>query len=314
MNFEDYEFYNPELIKNIVDTLKIFIEKIILSELERIDYDITKSYGSYTLFSFLSFGPKEFQKYEFKLVKDRALKIIKEFDKTSGLKELSDLKFIEFVFLYEFINIEEKTIRDIVFEFFENYSDKILRFDYNAKEYEFFIVLGFSIMNIVEKTDMDENFKKKYLEKLYKLLSFDTEIQEFIEKKDFRRKKLEKLSIIKFIKYIKNSKLEILGILEKFYKDKFKTLMINFIDNFKYLHKFYIKFNLKFWNTAYYDFIRIFCNKKEIIFSNNYIPLMYWKLTVIRNEIYNYLEAVFSFNNIDIENELESKRKKQRLE
>ena len=315
---KNFTSYNSELIKNIIITLNIYIEKIVLSELELIDYDITKIHKRYLLKDFLSLGPKELEKFEFKLVKDRALKIIKEFNKTSGLKELSDVKFLEFVFLFELINMDIEENRNLVFKFFDNYSEKISKFDYNAKDCEFFIFLFFPIMNIVEKLHMDDNIRKKYLEKLNKLLSFDTEIQEFIKKKD--GKEFEKLYIVKFINAIINSDLKIFEKLEKLNEEKFKVLIINLIDNFRKLDKFYdteTNNNPEF-RKIYNDFKNnIFYYKIEKKWSENYldeIPIFYWHETQIRREIYEHFENIFIFNSSDSENKFLSQQKSLRSE
>ena len=321
INFENDKFYNKGLIKNIVDTLKNYIEKIIIFKCEKIDYDLTEINKNYLLNNFLSKDQKILEKYNFKnIFKNEVIKILKKFKKTSEDKEISEninlsdkeKNFLEFLFLYEFINMDDKKTRNLVFKIFENYYNKFIISDINAKDFEFLIILCFSTTNLMEKSDMDKNFKKNYFQKLKKLLSFETEINEFINNKD--SKDFKKLSIINFINSIIKSDLNILKNLEKLNKKNFKVLMIKIIDNFKILDKFYdteTNNNSEFRRTTYNDFKSIIFYFK--IVNENDIPTFYWDENKIRKVIYEHFEKIFIFNS-DSENELEPKPKKQRLE
>lgn len=74
--------------------------------------------------------------------------------------------------------------------------------------------------------------------------------------------------------------------------------MINFIDNFKKLDKYYTKKNNnpEFRKTVYYDFNQhIFFYK---ILNKDNIPTFYWSKNE-RKAIYEYFEEIFIFNSDD---------------
>ena len=216
-------------------------------------------------------GPKELEKKFFKkIISYNVLKQLEKFNiklKNLGLSEYinlttTDKNSLEFLFLHEMINMNEIDIRYLVLNFLENYKDNILKPTDNFKDVEFFIVLSFHIINLVKKLDMEKNLKNSYLEKLNKLLEFESETQEFIENnngKDFK-----KLFIVKFIYSIKESDLKILDNLKELNKENFKVLMNNFIDNFKKLDIFYdteTNNNSVFRKTVFADFKKIFYNE-----------------------------------------------------
>ena len=339
INFKKDKFNNLDFIKikSIQNTFYDHITKIVLFELKKIDFDVREIHNNYIVRDFLSKSPVELEKYNIKNeIINKPIKILQLFYKKSEDQELSenilsitDKNILEFVFLYEFIDINEVENRKLVLKFLEIYSNKFLKSVNNFTDFELFIILNIYIKNLPKKLEMDEFFKKIFLEKVYKLtfktevqefidnkykkgfknnflekvnkLPFKTEVQEFIGNKD--KKEFKKLFIVKFITAIKESKLKILNNLEKILnKEDFKDFMINFIDNFKKLDDFYNiekNNNQGFLKTVYIDFKGIFQYKIEKKMSEENEKktekILYWSENEIRKEIIAYLNCNILF-------------------
>ena len=237
-------------------------------ELKKNSFRVKEFHKNDIILNFLSLNPKELEKYNLKnIISNDVIKLIEQFNKlyeNLGQSEYINLisinkNFLDFAFLYDMVNMNEIYNRNLVFKFYENYKKNISKPIHNFKDIEFFIVSIFSIMNLSKKLDLDENLKNSYLENLNKLLEFETEIQEFIDNND--GKDFKKLIIAKFIYYIKESDLKILGDLKELNKENYKVFMNNFIDNFKKLDLFYdieTNNNSVFRKTVYADFKKIF--------------------------------------------------------
>ena len=319
ITFENENFNNPHLINSIKDTFYDYILKIVMFELDNIDFKVTEIRKNYVISEFLSMIPKELEKYNFKnIISNKVIKLIEQFQKTSGNQDLlennyftaKDKNLLEFAFLYGFIDINEIKIRNLLLNFLETYSNKIFKSVNDAEDIEFFINLFFNITNLSKKLDMDEILKNIFLEKVNKSI-FETEIKEHIENKD--RKEFKKLFIIKFVNVIKESDFQILEKLEKSNEKIYKNFMINFIDNFKKLKIFYDNNkNLEFRKFVYNDFIKIFYFKIRKKYSEVYednIPIFYWNETEIRKEIIAHFHSNISLQD-DFKDEEEEKTTK----
>ena len=159
INFQNDKFNNKEFVKNIENTFQKYIEKIVMLELIKIGFDVTKINKIYILNNFLYKDYKILEKYNFKnIFINKVIKILEKFYKKSKDRKLSeniyleieDKKFLEFVFLYDFIDIKNEKTRILVFNFLEIYSYKISRSTNNIEDLEFFIILSFSITNLVK--------------------------------------------------------------------------------------------------------------------------------------------------------------------
>ena len=319
ITFENENFNNPHLINSIKDTFYDYILKIVMFELDNIDFKVTEIRKNYVISEFLSMIPKELEKYNFKnIISNKVIKLIEQFQKTSGNQDLlennyftaKDKNLLEFAFLYGFIDINEIKIRNLLLNFLETYSNKIFKSVNDAEDIEFFINLFFNITNLSKKLDMDEILKNIFLEKVNKSI-FETEIKEHIENKD--RKEFKKLFIIKFVNVIKESDFQILEKLEKSNEKIYKNFMINFIDNFKKLKNFYDNNkNLEFRKFVNNDFIKIFYFKIRKKWSEVYednIPIFYWNETEIRKEIIAHFHSNISLQD-DFKDEEEEKTTK----
>ena len=319
ITFENENFNNPHLINSIKDTFYDYILKIVMFELDNIDFKVTEIRKNYVISEFLSMIPKELEKYNFKnIISNKVIKLIEQFQKTSGNQDLlennyftaKDKNLLEFAFLYGFIDINEVKIRNLLLNFLETYSNKIFKSVNDAEDIEFFINLFFNITNLSKKLDMDEILKNIFLEKVNKSI-FETEIKEHIENKD--RKEFKKLFIIKFVNIIKESDFQILEKLEKSNEKIYKNFMINFIDNFKKLKNFYDNNkNLEFRKFVNNDFIKIFYFKIRKKWSEVYednIPIFYWNETEIRKEIIAHFHSNISLQD-DFKDEEEEKTTK----
>ena len=319
ITFENENFNNPHLINSIKDTFYDYILKIVMFELDNIDFKVTEIRKNYVISEFLSMIPKELEKYNFKnIISNKVIKLIEQFQKTSGNQDLlennyftaKDKNLLEFAFLYGFIDINEIKIRNLLLNFLETYSNKIFKSVNDAEDIEFFINLFFNITNLSKKLDMDEILKNIFLEKVNKSI-FETEIKEHIENKD--RKEFKKLFIIKFVNIIKESDFQILEKLEKSNEKIYKNFMINFIDNFKKLKNFYDNNkNLEFRKFVNNDFIKIFYFKIRKKWSEVYednIPIFYWNETEIRKEIIAHFHSNISLQD-DFKDEEEEKTTK----
>ena len=292
IKFENYKFYHLNLINNIKISLQKYIKKILIFQFIKIGFNKTKI-DSNNISKFLE-NNYIYNKNELSL--EILIQIEKLFPKTFKIQELTEKKIfpvfyvnilINIVIKHEFFNIN--IIKDninLVIKLLENFN-KILKSDSNIEDNKFFIVFSFYIMNFIKKSNIEESSKKDFLEKLNKLLTFETETQEFIDNKV--GKDYGKLSIVNFIYSIKESYF-IFEKLEELNEENFKAFMINFIDNFKKLCEFLIienKYFIIFIMTFYYDFIKIFENK---IVNKDNIDRNYWELTNIRIEIYQNFE------------------------
>ena len=114
ITFENEKFNNPHLINSIKDTFYEYILKIVMFELDNIDFKITEIRKNYIIRKFLSKTPKELEKYNFKkIISNKVIKLIEQFQKTFGNQELlennyftaKDKNLLEFAFLYGFIDI-----------------------------------------------------------------------------------------------------------------------------------------------------------------------------------------------------------------
>ena len=325
--FEIEKFNNSILIKNIKKSFYAWITKIVIFELEKIDFKIENFHKNHIICSFLSLSPQKLVKNNFKnIISNKAIKrfikinkILKDSESSKFINlTTSDKNFLEFVFFYEFINMNKIENSNLILEFLENYKDNISKSINNYKDAEFFIVLSFYIMNLVKKLDMEKNFKNNYLEKLNNFLEFKAEIHKFFDNKNI--KYFKKSFTANFINAIINSDLKIFEKLEKLNEEKFKVLIINLIDNFRKLDKFYdteTNNNPEF-RKIYNDFKNnIFYYKIEKKWSENYldeIPIFYWHETQIRREIYEHFENIFIFNSSDSENKFLSQQKSLRSE
>ena len=311
INFENDNFNNSKLAKKIQKTFENYLEKIVLFELGKIGYNITEIHKNYILKSFLSKDNKILENYNLKnKFNDEIIKIFKKFYKTPEDQEIleniylinENKNFLEFVFFYEFIDINNLETRNLLLEFLKIDYEKFSKIAKNVEDFEIFIILCCTITNLVKKFNMDIIFENNLLEKLNKLLAFENEIQEFLNVHD--EKDFKKLSIVKFINAIKKSKLKILENLEELNEENFKILMNNFIDNFRKLDVFYdteTNNNSEF-RKIYNDFNNsIFYHK---IMNDDNIPTFYWSKTEIRGEIYKYFEDIFFLNNSDSENKI----------
>ena len=244
--FEIEKFNNSILIKNIKKSFYAWITKIVIFELEKIDFKIENFHKNHIICSFLSLSPQKLVKNNFKnIISNKAIKrfikinkILKDSESSKFINlTTSDKNFLEFVFFYEFINMNKIENSNLILEFLENYKDNISKSINNYKDAEFFIVLSFYIMNLVKKLDMEKNFKNNYLEKLNNFLEFKAEIHKFFDNKNI--KYFKKSFTANFINAIINSDLKIFEKLEKLNEEKFKVLIINLIDNFFELDDFY---------------------------------------------------------------------------
>ena len=303
INFENDKFNNPILINNIKKSFHEFITKIVILELEKIDYKVIDFCKSDILYNFLYKNPIELEKFDFKnIISNKITKKLKKLFKKPEDQELSeninltikDKNLLEFGFLHDLININEVMTKNLLIEFFNIYSNKISESVYKAEDIELYIVLSCYITNLMEKLGEDESSKYNFLEKTNKL-TFETEIQEFMKNED--RKDFKKLFIVKFIRCIKESKNKILDNIEEIYKENFKNFMINFIDNFKKLDEFNNfdnNINSDFKNTVYNDFMKIFYLKIGEKWHKNYknnITVSFWSETKIRKEIIAHLNG-----------------------
>ena len=298
--FKDDNFNNQNLINNIVDTLKCYIKRIAIFEFIKIGFDETKIYSNIIISSFLENNNINFKNEISKII---YIQLEHFSSKISEKQELSEEFFFTIidkylfinVFKHEFFDINVNKNRDIVIKFLENYN-YILKSANNYKDFEFFFIMSFYIINLSEKSRIYENLKINFLQNINKL-TFETEIKEFIENEDLE--KFKKLFIVKFLQTIKESDLKILEILEEFFEDNLKNFIFNFIENFKKLDVFYdteIKNNPEFRKTVYNDFMKIFNYKIGEKWSEDYldhIPTFYWGETEIRKEIYRYFEEIF---------------------
>ena len=303
INFENNKWYNLNLMNIIEDTLHKYIIKIVMFELEDIHFQVKKFQQNLPINNFFILGSKELEKNYLKnIISNKVIIRIKELNEKIKISKSSeyinltttDKNLLKFVFLFEMINMDEIENRNEVLKFLENYKYNISKSVNNYKEADFFIDLSFFIMNNAEKLDLDINLKNNFLENLNKLLSFETEIQKYIEKGDMED--FQKLSIVKFIYSIKKSNLKFLEPLEVLKQENFKVLMVDFINNFEELFFFLFykaKNSSKFQNIVYRDFIEIF----YIIINNEDNGLdfnWYWSETKIRKEIYEHLETKFT--------------------
>lgn len=302
LNFEKGQFNNQNLINLIKNSLDKYINMITESNFE--DYKLnSKEINVYLKKVILLFYYNiDFERFNSKnKLNDIIMKVLEQSSKkienqklleNNNLK-IKDKNLIKFVFEYELININEEKTRNLLLEFLENYKNNIIKSITNVKNIELFIILTFNIVNLANKLDEVQSSKNNFLEKI-NILIFEREIQEFIDNKDFT--KLKKLFIVKFINVIKESEYKILENLEKLYKENFKNFMINFIDNFKKLDKFYNTKNnnhSEFKRTVYKDFMEIFyfeIEKESYEDIKNNIPRIYWSENIIREEIIAYLD------------------------
>ena len=239
INFEKGNLNCPELAKKIENTLKKYINKIVLLELKKHKYKVTELDDNYIIRTFLQSSDINLEKF----ISNEALKQIEQLPETPEMHELSEKHLFTIldknlfinVFKHEFIDLDEIKNRDLVKKFLENYYN-ILKSANDIIDFEFYIVLGLYIKNSSEKLDIDINIKNNSYEKVDKL-TFETELEEFIIKGngvDFK-----KLFIVKFINMLKESDLNILYNFEVSDKENFKNFMINIIDNFRKLDKFF---------------------------------------------------------------------------
>ena len=317
INFENEKFSNPNLINNIKKSFYKYIIKIVLFELEKIDFKVTELHYNYIIQKFLLLGNKELEKYDFKNI--MSYKVIKRLEqlniifKNLRLSEYifltsKDKNFLEFGFLHDLINMNEIRNINIVLKFLENYKYNISKSINSYIDSKFFINLSYYIKNLVGKLDLEKNLTNYFLEKLNRLLGFETEIKEFVDNKN--EKDFKKLSIVKFLYSIKESKLENLKNLEELNDENFKVFMINFVNDFKKLYDYYDtknNYSNEFKETVYIDF-------REIFNTKNSTQKIFWRKTDKTNTIYNYFMTIFPFFDINHINEYESKLKKQRIE
>ena len=313
-NIENDNYNNPELAKNIIYTLKNYINKIVIFEFIRIGFDETKIYNNSILSIFLQNNNINLKNEISEIVLKQVNNLSSETLKNQRLSEKNFFTIIDknlFINVFNFIFIDINNINNkkIIINLLKTYNN-VLKFANSIEDFDFFIALIFYIPNLFEKFGIDESLKNNFFGNLNKL-TFEKEIQGFIEKGYVEE--LEKLFIVKFIKYINNSNLKILEILEEFYEENFINFMINVIDNFKKLKKYYSlekNKNSEFWKIIYKDFMKIFSIKNEIIYLKNLTQKKYWKETDKRNKIYKYFELIFPFYNINYENKKKTELKK----
>ena len=322
MNYENDKFINnSKLVEKINKTLINYIEKIVISEYNKI-YSLVNLFKNDLLKSFYVKDHLLLKKYDFKkMYRVIVREALINFYETSEDKKLpenisSELeykkKFLKWVFLFEIIDMGDEEISNLVFRFLKNYSNKFSISVNKVKDFEFYIFLNCSISNLVKKLDMNENTKNIYLKKINKF-SFGKEIDEFIEKHKIKKNlKIEEIFIIKYINAIIDSKNKILEDLEILLNEEdFYSIMINFIDNLKKLDKFYdteTNNNSEFRKTYHIFKNNIFYHKiveNSSEHNSNNIPIFYWGKTKRRKKIFEYFEKIFIFNS-DSENELES--------
>ena len=307
IHFENNKFNIPYLLIKIENTFYDHILKIIMFELDNINYKVTNFHKNFAIYNFISKNTIELEKYFFKnKISNKVIKILEKFYKSPEDQESSeninfttkDTNFLEFAFLYEFIDINNLETTNLLLQFLENYKSNFSKSVNNVKYFELYIVLNHYITNLVNKLNMNEILKNNFLENVNKL-ALGTEIQEFICNED--GKEFKKLFIVKLINAIKESDLKILEKLEKLNEEIFINFMINFIDNFKKLDNFYCKKNnnREFRKTVYNDFMKIFYIKMGKTFSkdfkNNEITF-YWSVTEIRKRIITHLNSNNRFN------------------
>lgn len=315
INTKNDIFNNPNIIEDIKNTFYKYIQKIVMSELEKIDYKVTEFPKNYIICEFLSKSPIELKKYNFKNnISIKVVKLLENIYKKAENQELSEINLIikdknllEFSFIYDMININEIKTRNIILDFFKIHSIKVLKSNNNVEDFKLFIILNCYIKNLPKKLDMDENLKNIFLENLNKLV-FETEVQNFLKNKD--EEDFQKLFIIKLINVIKKSNLKILENLEEILnKQNFKRIMINFIDNFEKLNEYYDtdnKYSNEFHKTVFYDFMEIFfCEIGKIWYKEckKYKKIFYWRKTETRKEIYEHFAEKFTIFNSNLENE-----------
>ena len=316
-------FYSDiNIIKSIRDTFYGYITKIVIFELEEKKLNLKNTHINYIINDFFSKTPKDLENYNLRKINCvRSIEILKYFNKKIENKGLSiniitikDKNFSENMFQYDYIDINEAINRNLILNFLGNCKNDIFKFIYDIEDVKFFLVSTFYIINLSKKLDLDENSKNNYLENLNKLLSFKTETQRFIDNED--GKDFRKLSIVKFIYFIKESDLKILDNLEEIDKENYKYFMISFIDSFKNLKNFYNKkkkYNSEFRKTVYADFLEIFTYEiEEIKHCNIKKTFFYWIETTKRNEIFDYFDEKFFIGDY-FENEIEPKRKKKKF-
>ena len=302
--------FEKKILKNIKKTFENYIEKIVLFKLEEINYNITEIYKYDYLKNFLSKDHQILEKYNLKKkINDDAKIKLEEYFNAPEDPKLSDkdIFFMEFVFVYDFVDISVKRTRELLLDLILRYDYKIYKYNYDVKDLEFFIFLIFSFGHIIENVKLHQNMTNYFFEKI----NLKNDI-----------KYLEKQFIIKFMNVLKESKYKILKNLENLYnKEDFKKIMIELIENLKKLDKFYDnerKNYPEFVYEAYNNFKEIFyydCNG-EILNNNEKEKNKYWQETEIRKDIHMHFKKVFpSLNNeYEYENELETKQKKQRLD
>ena len=314
INLENNKFNNPNLIHNLKKCFYEYITKIFIFELDNIDYKVTEFRKNFTIYNLLSKNSIELENYNLKnIISYKVIQILEQFHKKhENQKFLESINFtikeknlLKFAFAYKFIDIHNEKTQNLLLKFLKIYYYKVSKSVNNVEDIELYIVLSFYITNLVEKLDMDESSKNNFFVKI-KNFTFETEIQEFINKID--GKNFKKLSIVKFIHAIKETDLKILENLEELNKENFKKIMINLIDYFKKLDYFYYKNkNIEFFKIFYKDFMEIFNYKLEKKFfdnDKNKTIIFYWSKNEIRKEIIAYL-----YSNILFKDNLKTKNK-----
>ena len=295
--FKSENYYNIFLINHVKGNIDKNFNIIIEQTFAENSFFLEGIFGYFTKVMVLFYYDIELKKFNLKNKIDNIImSILEQLCKkinNSEIKEniyftMKEKNLLKFAFEYNLININEEEARNLLLEFFKVYSYKISKPYNNVKDIEFFIFLSCNFLNLLKELNIDENLKDNFIENVKKLI-FETEIQEFIENED--GKEFKKLFIIKFLIAIKKSKFQILKNLEEYNKYNFKKFMIKLIDNFKKLCTFYnVKNNnnSEFKKLVYNNFVKIFYYEYKIKHSIQNKPLIYWRHTDIRKEIYEY--------------------------
>ena len=317
---ESNKLNNEKLEKEIIIPIQEHKKNNLFLELENVSNYIKDILNNHCINDFyIKKDITVLEKIIFKnIFKNDIIKTLKNFhnkikdQKTSIIINFQnkDKNFLKFVLIYDFFDMEDKNIRDLVYKLSSDHFHKSFGLLNDLRDFKFYFILIFYITNLVEKDKIiDKNSIFSFKE--VTIFPFETEMKEFIYKKD--DKGYEKLSIVKLINIIANSKLEILEILEYINKEKYKNLMIDFINGFQTLFIFVYpnrKKKSKIWKTIYKNFTEIFSDK-----NNERIKIFYWQKTKTRKEIHEYLKKIFPSFISNIKNDFEeSKRKKMRLE
>ena len=285
-------FYNQDIEEKIIYTLQEYGNKIILFELKKIGYNVTKIRNNIVLNNFLHkqtsiYGINNLKK----IFKDKVTEILKDQEQSENINLSNEEKiFLEFVFVYDFFDMDDEKNKDLILEMLKSYNNKILKSGNNVKDLEFLIILIFSNTNLLDYLNMDIETKENFLKNVNKFI-FEKEIDIFIEKEKIKNlekkekgKESEKLFIIKFKNIIIDKDLKIIKNLEKFLNEEiFMRIMLNFIDNLKKLDDFYLSESndySKSRENAFKNYIDICRSREELMKFNSENKLMilesYW--------------------------------------